>query len=117
MKARLKRIDTNSTAAFGSFQPEDPECFGIWLNASIGPADGEGADDFQIFVCNPAFLDRPDQPVESVVRHLVVDGPFDAGRVKRQLEAYVDGCVGESWSELVAQVSKVGVWEFEGYKP
>lgn len=118
MKAQLRRIDTNSATAFHALQPEDPRRFGTWLNASIGPAGMQSADDFQVFVCNPAWLEgRQGLPLETKQRRFLVDGPFDAAAIKAQIEAFLDECVGESWPELVAQISKIGVWEFEGYKP
>ena len=117
MKARLKRIDTNSEASLESFQPENPECFSCWLNASIGSDEGEGADDFQILVCNRAWLDRQQgSQVDATGQYVLLDGPFDAGLVTQRLEAHLDGCSGDTWVEVVAQISKIGVWEFEGYK-
>ena len=116
MKAILKRIDTNSASAFETLLPDDAGGFGFWLNASIGTDESEGADDFQIFVCNPVWLDSHRVlSVEIPDRHLLVDGTFNAGTVRAKLESFLEGCIGEDWLEIARKVSEIGVWEFEGY--
>jgi hypothetical protein len=37
--------------------------------------------------------------------------------VRERLEAYLHGCSGDTWKEVVAQVSKIGFSEFEDYRP
>jgi hypothetical protein len=117
MKAKLKRIDTNSAVSLEKFRPEDPGCFGFWLNASIGSDETEGADDFQILVCNREWLERERKlQTKNLERYVVLDGEYDMPSIMEALTKYLDGCVGNSWTEIVAQISKIGVWEFEGYK-
>jgi hypothetical protein len=115
VKPSLKRIDTNTDISFESFTPQDSNCFGVWLNASIGSSEGDDADDFQIFVCNHAWLARQRGTGEQ--RYILLDRPYQAGAVVKVLEAYLAGCSGDNWSDVAAQVSKIGVWEFEGYRP
>ena len=115
MKASLKRIDTNSAISFESFAPQDPDCFGFWLNASIGSREGDGADDFQIFVCNRAWLAR--QREAGMEQYVLLDQPYEAAAVVKVLEACLEACSGDNWPEVVAQVSKIGVWEFQDYRP
>jgi hypothetical protein len=117
MKARLKHIDANALD-FQSFQPEDPECFGFWLNVAVGAAEKDSADDFQVFVCNRAWLERHGgAPPDPSGRHLLLDGTYDTLSARALLEARIDECHGESWAEVVAELSKFGLWEFENYKP
>ncbi len=115
VKPRLKRIDTNTSVSFESFAPEDPDCFGIWLNASIWSGDSDGADDFQIFVCNRAWLAR--QREAKGKRYILLDQPYRPSVVVDALEAYLKECSGDNWPEVAAKVSKIGVWEFESYRP
>jgi hypothetical protein len=42
---------------------------------------------------------------------------YDDGSVEERLEAYLDGCDGGTWKEVVAEVSKIGFSEFEDYCP
>jgi hypothetical protein len=117
VKAELRRIDTNSATVFEDFRPEHSECFGFWINASIGSDEGTGADDFQILVCNGDWLAR-----EGVFhrgaseRHLLLDGPYDPDAVIEQLKRYLETCVGHGWMDIVDRVSKIGYWEFENYE-
>jgi Immunity protein 8 len=115
MKAKLKRIDLNSAVLLEQFRPEDPECFGFWLNASIGSDETEGADDFQILVCNREWLER-ERGKKNPERYVLLDGKYDATLIIELLSQHLDSCTGNSWIEVVAQISKIGVWEFEGYK-
>lgn len=116
MKAILKSLDTNSAVSLDALISEHRDCFGFWLHAAIGPEESPGADDFEIFVCNDAWMENHrGLPTLIPERHLLVDGPSDARDVQAQLESFLEGCVGETWSELVAKVSEIGFWEFEGY--
>lgn len=116
MKAQLKGIDANTTD-FESFRPEDPERFGFWMNASIGSDESEGADDFQVFVCNQAWLDgRHARSLSASDRHLLVGAPYDALAIRTALEERVGQCSGGTWPDVVAQVSNFAVWEFENYE-
>jgi len=115
VKPILKRIDTNTEISFESFAPQDSDCFGVWLNASIGSDEGDGADDFQVFVCNRAWLVRQRAACEE--RYILLDRPYQPDAVVKALEAYLAECSGDNWSDVVAQVSNIGVWEFEGYRP
>lgn len=117
MKAKLKRLDTNSAVSLEKFQPEGAGCFGFWLNASIGSDETDGADDFQILVCNREWLDREKGlQTKNLERYILLDGKYDMPSIIEALTKYLDNCVGTSWTEIVAQISKIGVWEFEGYK-
>ena len=106
VKPRLERIDTNTSVSFASFAPQDPDCFGIWLNASIGSGDSDGADNFQIFVCNRAWLACQREAGEE--RYILLDQPYQTSMVVEALEAYLEGCSGDNWPEVVAKVSKIG---------
>lgn len=75
------------------------------------------ADNFRFFICNDAWLScQQVLGIACEARYLLVDGPFDASKVKPRLEALIESCVGDSWDEVVAEVSKVGLWEFEDYQ-
>ncbi|MBV8122536.1 MAG: hypothetical protein JO370_00460 [Paucibacter sp.] len=105
----------NAATAFESFRPEDEQSYGFWLTASIGANDSDGADLFQVFICSRQWRDRAEQGGQ-VDRCLVLDGTYDYGATMVALNAWVDGCSGGSWSEIVSKLSAVGAWEYEGYR-
>ncbi len=53
--------------------------------------------------------------MDPVSRYIILEGTYDAGLVTELLEAHLDGCSGNNWIEVCAQVPKIGIWEFEGY--
>jgi hypothetical protein len=74
-----------------------------------GPSDGPGEESFCLTVCTPAALAEvlTDQPV-LVGRHwLFVALPASGCRARR----------GPAWSEVAAKIGRLGLWEFEDYRP
>jgi len=95
-----------------------PERFGFWVNASIGSDESDGSDDFQIFMCNQAWLD--DRSMAGLVganKYLLIDGHCDSDGLVESLKSYLTQCAGNDWAEVVAKISRIGIWEFEGYQP
>ena len=39
------------------YQPEDTECFGIWISLRVGPNGEDGAHDYQLLICTPKWLE------------------------------------------------------------
>ncbi len=121
MKAILKNFHVNSWAGPEEFQPDNPQIYGIWLTVEIGSDAELGTELFQVFACNEEWLERgrgwiPEHGrLEPRQRYLVIDGAYDDGSVKAGLEGYLDGCDGDTWGAVVAQVSKIGFSEFEDY--
>ncbi len=118
MKPHLKRLDTNSGISLDKLCESQPENFGFWINASIGTDETEGADDFQIFVCNREWLEDESRPSGlRVEKYLLIEGSCDSVKLASSLNAFLAECIGASWTDVVAKISKIGAWEFEGYQP
>ena len=57
MRAHLKSLFSSDIhEALERFQPDDPEHFGIGLQAFIGSGDDDAADSFDAFACTPSWL-------------------------------------------------------------
>ena len=118
MKPQLRSIDTNSAASLQEICSQNRERFGFWVNASVGSDETDGSDDFQIFVCDQAWLDDRNALGEDVKdKYLLIEGGCDGDRLTDSLNAYLSQCVGNDWAEVVAKISKIGIWEFEDYQP
>jgi hypothetical protein len=61
VQAELRSLVTNwpdDSESLETFQPDDPELFGLDVTAFIGPKDSPGVDLFKFFVCSPRQLER-----------------------------------------------------------
>ena len=79
--------------------PGDPEGFVFGVQLLIGAADGPGEESFELTVCSPEWLAeqcRSGQPVNGL-HHVIVGW--------------------ETWDGLASQLSFLGGWEFENYRP
>ena len=87
MLAKLKALDSPDTldGTPGSFHADDPERFSLSVTASIGPADGEGQELFQVEVCSPAALRGARRPHGyTFVRHVLLVERWDAELVENR---------------------------------
>jgi hypothetical protein len=117
MKAELKNIDLNSDIAFVKFRPEDPNSFGFYITATIGPVDFSGGDLFQILVCTDDWYGRMlSRGRLRDDRHLLVSAPYDTSAIREVIVDFINACNGDSWESLAQQLSKKTLWEFEDYK-
>ena len=63
MRAELRSLDSvEAPDELESFQPDDPEAFSIAVGASIGPADGTGAELSYFNVCSPRWVEENPPP-------------------------------------------------------
>jgi hypothetical protein len=83
-----------------------------------GPSDGPGEEYFQLTVCTPAALAEllAGEPV-LVGRHWLFVAEFDAAAVERFLRRAVAEIEGQTWNEVAAKIGRLGLWEFEDYRP
>lgn len=109
-----------SSADYGveTYSPEDPECFDVWITASIGPVGEEGAELFQFRVTTPAYLARTVVGDEAQwMRHTLLVVRYDPQIVREALERYLDPLEGDDWNEVAQKVARIAFWEFEDYRP
>ena len=98
--------------------PSDGDEFGVVVTAYLGPADGEGADLFELKVCTPGWLAETVATPQgfAFLRHHLVVERWDEGLVERAVR---DLCVrneGDDWKEVATKLSRYAYWEFEDYR-
>ena len=118
VRARLQLLHSPDVSDLATWVPDDETQFGFLLQAMIGPSDGEGAESFDILVCSPRWLER--DMSRSGIRsgeHLLLMTRYNHRLLLRYLEQRVNSCEAPTWSELAQQLSRLGAWEFDGYRP
>lgn len=101
-----------------AYRPANPADDGVWLRLLVGPADGPGEESLDILVCTPLWLRAV------VVRagpqlglhHLIVE-PLDLGVAIEFLRHRIESLVADDWPALSDQLTRIGYWEFQDYRP
>ncbi len=93
---------------------DDPNC--VWVNLGVGPVGEDGSELFDIFVCTPEWLagDIERNGPRSGWATLVVPR-IDADEVLSEIESQFARLSADSWSELATRLSRIAIWEFDGY--
>jgi hypothetical protein len=116
MKAELRCIEHNdffpgweSFAAAPSTEPWDD--YG-WFTLTIGPEGDPGTNYFQVLVSTPAAAGRA-RDKDRYFRGILVD-TFEPAVIEQTLRTYVESLHGVDWQDLVDQLRRVMLWEYEG---
>jgi hypothetical protein len=116
VRAQLKAIISPDAPDLASWQPRDPESFGIFVQALIGPAGQEGSESFQMTVCTSRwFAERGDGQIRTGLHHIFVPR-YDFPALKEFLERQCRRLEAPTWNEIAQQLRLLGHWEFEGYR-
>jgi Immunity protein 8 len=117
VRADLRRLHSPDADALSAYAPEDPEAFGLLVQALVGPSDGEGEESFDFTVCTPRWLDAQtfEQGFAWPRHHLLVKR-WDYALVERAIRDVVTQAEGSDWASVAAQIALYGGWEFEGYR-
>jgi hypothetical protein len=102
------------------YRPENPECFGLWVNLRIGPDGVDGAHDYQLLVCTPGWLEvtlRYEWGGANWGRHMLIVLEYDSEIIKKKIISYVESCTGKDFWEMAQKVARIASWEFEDYQP
>jgi len=114
MRAELKSVSADEVDV-SSYAPEEPGCFFIVLLLRIGTEDSNSADNFEISVCTPQWLEKNVwEPRWG--RHLLIVREFDYQKIVSVIVDSISRCDGESWMEIAGKLSRLYAWEFEGYQ-
>jgi hypothetical protein len=115
MRAELRGIDPNDFFDWGAFvaaeRPEPWDDFG-WFTLSIGPEGDPGTELFQVLVATPAAVSRA-RGKSGRFRGIVVDS-FEPEAVAAALHEHVSSVEGHSWRQMVEQLRRCMLWEYEG---
>jgi hypothetical protein len=119
MKAIVKSMWVDSADInLDEFSPDDPECFGLWIEFRAGLEDDAGADDFRLFVCTPVWLGNEcDRKTVAWGRHMLIVAKYDLGAIKREIDQLIENCRGDDWPDIAREIAKFAGWEFEDYQP
>lgn len=119
MKAIVKSIWLDSaTINLDTYLPDDPECFGFWIEFRVGITDREGADDFRLFVCTPEWL-KNERSRKRIIwgRHMLFVFEYDLDEIKAEIDWRIESCKGDDWLTIARQIGRFAAWEFEDYQP
>ena len=97
-----------------AFAPPN-DAFAVLVQLIVGPSDGPGEESFDVLVCSPAWLADQTGPIIGR-HHLIVQG-FSYDEVERVVLSYLQRCEGDEWKDVAEKVGRLGLWEFEDYRP
>lgn len=95
--------------------PQDPSDCEIFFQVFIGPKDGDGEECFNFTVVTGARFARGSEARWGRGKLLV--SVFEWSAVAQAIAKLLAQCARPSWGEVVAELNKELLWQFEGYKP
>jgi hypothetical protein len=112
MRARLKSLHSDDIPDLARWAPPDRESFAVPLVLEVGPLGLRGRERFELLAVSPPWLaERHGQEGAVLGRGLLVLFEWSYPRVKAFLAREVERCSGETWPEVVRQVSRIAEWE------
>jgi hypothetical protein len=117
MKPIIVDCDSSDVGDFFSYQPSDPDCFGFPLNLTIGIEGQEGADNFQLMVATPKYIQQT-HPNQSAIllRHYLLVFRYDFNEILDVVNNYVRSIDEPTWEQVAEKIGRMAQWEFEDYK-
>ncbi|MDD1020248.1 immunity 8 family protein [Pseudomonas sp. TNT2022 ID1048] len=117
MNAELKRLHSPDVYDLENYKPESPANFSFLLQAMIGPVGEDGGESFDIEVCTPKWIEENcAQDVVIIGSHYLIVREYNYKKIIESIRIFLLGCAGEDWGEVARKVSRLGLWEFEGYE-
>lgn len=114
MRGVIKGI-SNDVFDVDTYCPESVDNFSLSLRIRIGLDHTQGADDFELLICTPKWLE--DTVWKSQWgRGLLVVREYNFSTIKGLIQDYVIRCEGENWDAIVVQLKQVFSWEFDDYQ-
>jgi hypothetical protein len=114
MRAVIKGI-SNDIFDVATYSPENVDNFSLSLRIRIGLDCTQGADDFELLICTPKWLE------ETVLdahwgRGMLIVREYNFSAISERIHGYVSRCEGECWETIAIQLGKVFSWEFDDYQ-
>ena len=112
IEAEVKRIDWCDEYSDCTDKPAM-----LALTAGIGEKGSEAADNFQVIVCNPAWIaQRTKEEFGIWPRGMLIVQRIDPDHVHIVLQRLVDQFQGSnSWSQFTERMNRYLLWEYEDY--
>ncbi len=97
------------------YYPENPECFCLTVEITIGAKGKEGADNFMFDVCNAEWLGQLAEKNKKGVylKNIMLVHEYDALKIKNRINELVSSTSATCWKQYVAKITKWIKWEFE----
>lgn len=84
----------------------------------VGAAGDEGEDQFQVQAITPDGLaDLLDRDAFVIGRHFLVVRTINFDAIAAFLTDRITRLEADTWDELAAKIGRIGLWEFEDYRP
>ncbi|WP_392507568.1 immunity 8 family protein [Naumannella halotolerans] len=116
MKASL-RYFTSSDLDIETEIPDNPGDFMLLIRAVVGPDGDRGEESFDVEVCTPRWLARQVRGGPVVGRHLLIVDHYDIDEITGFLRRLIESVAAATWGEVAERVGRIGLWEFEDYRP
>jgi hypothetical protein len=118
MRATVRRFHSPDALDLDSFVPNDPGDVAILIQAMVGPADEPGEESFDVVVCTPRWIERLVREGGPLLgRHNLIVEKFDSSEVREHLTRLIEAETAPTWEELATRIGRIGMWEFEDYRP
>lgn len=117
MRAALRSVDLEPDPRS---LPDDPAQFATVATLYVGRADSVGQETFQVTVCSPEWLaaNEPPEGIRDGLHHVIVSmDRFDERQLHAWFERRVTATEGPDWQTIAVSLSRLGWWEFDGYRP
>lgn len=98
------------------YNPKEDESFGIWVEMEIGRSNSEGADLFQLFVCNLDWLKENFSGGAIWLHACFIVEKFNFAEITKLIEARLSTINAQTWQDVTNQLRLIMLWEFEGYQ-
>jgi len=119
VRAKIKSVEITEVPNLDpqGYKPDDPEDFNCTFCFTIGPADGDGGEQFQVSVCSPKWLIRECGSRGFVWgRHHLVVSRYKLEEILNVTSKFLDNQTGTSWAEVATKLARIAAWEFEDYR-
>jgi hypothetical protein len=94
--------------------PQNPSDCEIVFQVVIGPKDGDGEEAFNFTVVTPARFARGSEALWG--RGKLILPVFEWSALAQAVATLLAQCVRPTWGEVVAELNKELLWEFDSHK-
>jgi hypothetical protein len=121
MKTIIKAMWIDSaTCTLESYLPDNPKCFGLWIQLRIGPSNHDGAHDYSLLVCSPGWIETELKYAwKGAVwgRHMLIVNEYNLQQITQKIEDFIASCEDKDFDRIAKKLSVNLAWEFENYQP
>jgi len=117
MKAELKYLYSPDADDLAGYVPDDPDRFGLLIQAMVGPAGEDSYESFDLIVCTSSWLaELASERGPTMGRHHLIVSGYDYKEIEAFIRVYCSNCEGLTWNDVGPLVGRLGHWEFEDYR-